>query len=403
MKIIITVIVTWIVLSGMYVNCQWMQIPNGIGSNSFIGGLTANGNSIFASTWDTVGPGSIYISTNSGTNWSIRFTLSNNYYVNCLASIGNNIIAGADRNLWISTNNGVNWFETLTDHDVLGLDVVGSSIFAGTYFAGTGNVYRSDNNGLNWVSCGLNKEGYCFTNLGTNVFAGTSDDGVYISTNNGNSWTQTSLTNKQVHAIAALNGKVFAGTDTGMYVSTNNGLNWSITSINSGYVFSMIVSNNNLLASVPQTGIYLSTNNGVSWILKNEGLQPSYGTLKLMESNGYIYLGTYGNSVYRRPSSQVFGIELISSEIPLKFSLFQNYPNPFNPTTKIRFEVPKSGNVNISVFDMLGKEITTLVNQQLQPGTYETDWDSTGYSSGVYYYRIISGDYTETKKMILMK
>ncbi len=385
-------------------NTQWVQIPNGIGPNSFIGGLASIGNNIFASTWDTAFvPGSVYISTNSGNSWTIQLTLINDYDINCLASIGNNVIAGADRNLWISTNNGANWFVTLPNQDVLGLDVVGTSIFAGTYWSGSEQVYRSDNNGLNWTSCGLNKVGYCFTKLGINVFAGTSENGVYISSNNGNSWTQTSLINKHVHAIAALDGKVFAGTDTGMYVSSNNGSSWSITSINSGYVFSIIISNNNILASVPQKGIYLSTNNGVNWILKNEGLPSSLGTLKMMESNGNLFLGTYGNSVYKRPSSQVFGINQISTEIPGSFNLYQNYPNPFNPATKIRFDVPKSGNVEISVNDMLGRKVTSLVDQKLRSGTFETEWNASDYPSGVYYYKLTTDGVSETKKMVLLK
>ena len=89
--------------------------------------------------------------------------------------------------------------------------------------------------------------------------------------------------------------------------------------------------------------------------------------------------------------------------IPKEFKLYNNFPNPFNPATNIRFDVPKSGNVEISVYDMLGKEITTLVNLQLQPGTYETEWDASGYSSGIYYYKITCGDFTQTKKMVLVK
>ncbi len=108
------------------------------------------------------------------------------------------------------------------------------------------------------------------------------------------------------------------------------------------------------------------------------------------------------------------GIKTISTKVPSSFKLSQNYPNPFNPTTNIRFEVLSSGKglqpiVQIRVFDILGKEITTLVNQNLQPGSYEVSWDASGFPSGVYFYKLVVGDNTNnggfslTKKMVLTK
>lgn len=99
----------------------------------------------------------------------------------------------------------------------------------------------------------------------------------------------------------------------------------------------------------------------------------------------------------------VIGITPIGSEIPKVFSLHQNYPNPFNPNTKIRFEVPFSSFVSIKVFDMTGRVVETLVNQNMSAGIYETDFRSRDISSGVYFYRIESGSFTETKKMTLIK
>ena len=101
--------------------------------------------------------------------------------------------------------------------------------------------------------------------------------------------------------------------------------------------------------------------------------------------------------------SQGVGIKKISTEIPSLFSLSQNYPNPFNPITKIRFDLPKNVNVKLTIYDMLGREIETLVNEQLNAGSYEVNWDGTKYTSGVYYYRLNAGEFVETKKMILVK
>lgn len=106
------------------------------------------------------------------------------------------------------------------------------------------------------------------------------------------------------------------------------------------------------------------------------------------------------------------GINIISTEIPEKFALEPNYPNPFNPVTKIKFVIPqhhlplqggdKEG-VLLIVYDLLGHEVTTLVNEQLKPGSYSVDWDGTDFASGVYFYSLITNEFTETKRMVLVK
>jgi uncharacterized delta-60 repeat protein len=101
--------------------------------------------------------------------------------------------------------------------------------------------------------------------------------------------------------------------------------------------------------------------------------------------------------------SQPIGIQTISSEIPESFSLSQNYPNPFNPSTVISFKLAVNSYAKIIVYDILGNEISTLVNERLKAGTYEAEWDGSNFSSGVYYYKLIAGDFVETRKMILVK
>jgi hypothetical protein len=108
-------------------------------------------------------------------------------------------------------------------------------------------------------------------------------------------------------------------------------------------------------------------------------------------SNGIVLLSTSGIG----PSS--------GSTMPIQFALYQNYPNPFNPTTKIRYEVAKQCRVSIKIIDILGREVATLIDGNQQPGKYETVWNGAGYPSGVYFYRLQAGSYTETKKMILLK
>lgn len=89
--------------------------------------------------------------------------------------------------------------------------------------------------------------------------------------------------------------------------------------------------------------------------------------------------------------------------LPAVFSLEQNYPNPFNPTTIIRYQLPQEGYVTLKIYDMLGREVSTLVNEYKNAGEYKINFDASSLSSGVYVYRILVNDFVSTKKMILMK
>ncbi|GEM_PF-3240056 len=100
---------------------------------------------------------------------------------------------------------------------------------------------------------------------------------------------------------------------------------------------------------------------------------------------------------------QTTGINYAGNVIPDKFNLSQNYPNPFNPSTKIRFDIPKASFVKLKVIDILGREIETLVDDKLQPGIYEVNWNALQRPSGVYFYQIQSGNFNQTKKMVLIK
>jgi hypothetical protein len=110
--------------------------------------------------------------------------------------------------------------------------------------------------------------------------------------------------------------------------------------------------------------------------------------------------------LYRIP----VGIKQISSTVPSEYKLYQNYPNPFNPTTNIRYQITRHGGsstnsklVLLKVYDILGKEVATLVNEKQLPGVYEVTFDGTGLSSGMYFYTLMSGDFKATKRFVLVK
>jgi hypothetical protein len=114
------------------------------------------------------------------------------------------------------------------------------------------------------------------------------------------------------------------------------------------------------------------------------------------------------NGMVYGDTGMVLGINKISSKVPENFSLFQNYPNPFNPVTKIQFAISSvrqrhAFDVQLIIYDILGREVAVLVNEQLLPGTYEVEWDGTNYTSGVYYYTLSFETFTQTKRMVLIK
>ena len=92
-----------------------------------------------------------------------------------------------------------------------------------------------------------------------------------------------------------------------------------------------------------------------------------------------------------------------SINVPMVYKLYQNYPNPFNPVTTIKFDVPKSAYTRLTIYDILGKEVVKLIDKKMEPNSYEVTWDGTDYSSGTYIYKLESGDFTDVKKMILIK
>jgi hypothetical protein len=116
--------------------------------------------------------------------------------------------------------------------------------------------------------------------------------------------------------------------------------------------------------------------------------------------------GNFGSGIFSRISiegTNVVSVSATGSSVPASFSISQNFPNPFNPSTKINYEIPEKSKVNLKVYDILGNEIVTLVNNENQLGRYEVEFHAADIPSGVYFYRIQAGNFVETRKMILLK
>ena len=165
---------------------------------------------------------------------------------------------------------------------------------------------------------------------------------------------------------------------------------------------SLSVNGNNIFAGT-DSAIYLSSDFGEIWLNKNLGFYTLPDALSFTFTSNYIFAGTALNSVWRRPLSELIGIQNIGTEIPSSYSLGQNYPNPFNPSTVVRCQCASAVNVSLIVYDIQGREVQTLVNERLSAGTYEVKFDGSMLTSGVYFYRMVTEGFTETKRMLMLK
>jgi photosystem II stability/assembly factor-like uncharacterized protein len=326
-----------------------------------INDFAVSGNNIFAGTNDGV-----FISTNGGRNWN-RTGLSS-IYINALTTNGENIFAGVgiQRSVFLSTDQGANWNAVdtgLTDLSVLDFAFSDSIIFVGT---GNGGVCRSTNNGLSWsaANTGLPQTIRPLVINGTNLLAGCWGNGIYQSSDNGDNWTILNVDLNNVYTMAVSGSKLFVGT-------------WG-------------------------SGVFLSTIEDPTFRPVNTGLTSMYITC-LAVIGGYLFAGT-DNGVWMRPLSELMSeVENNEDNTPTHFALEQNFPNPFNPTTKISFSIPSKSFVSLKIFDYVGREVATLVSEELFKCNYEKQWSPTGLASGVLFYRLQIGLYLYTKKLILLK
>jgi len=149
--------------------------------------------------------------------------------------------------------------------------------------------------------------------------------------------------------------------------------------------------------------IWCTTDEGVQWNIQPIGTKTRLNALHFTDENNGWAVGDSGTIYYTTNGGVSIIEENEIAEIPTNYFLSNNFPNPFNPITKIRYSVPQSSSVIIKVFDLLGNEIETLVNEERDIGTYEITWYAEQLPSGVYFYQIKAGEYVNTKKMLLLK
>lgn len=317
--------------------------------------------------------------TNGGYNWTSLFSTNPEPLINIFFY---DEITGWVSNptmLYITTN-GSNFYTTTLPTNISYISGNKAIHFINQntgYFVGNNKfLYKSTNKGFNWVQWGLpdlNLLYYTFTDSLTGYISGyagsSSVPGIVKKTINGGlNWTEvlrdTTSSIPKMSFVNSYTGYAVAGSKK-LYRTTNGGLNWS-----------MQIPDTSALASI--IGIHF-INAYTGWLV-----------------------GNYGAVLYTSNGGATFAEEPVAA-VPDKFRLGQNYPNPFNSSSKFKFETGKLSNVKISVYDIQGREVQTILNEKLIPGIYEVNFDGSGLNSGVYFYRMSVGNYSETKRMILMK
>jgi photosystem II stability/assembly factor-like uncharacterized protein len=330
-----------------------------------------------------VSDGRIHISSNGGNNWSTiknnysstsELTIASNGYIFCGGGYAYGVHAASGSYIDCSTDNGNTW--------------------STVYVKNSGN-----GGGINTLTATLHDI----------IIASGNNEGVIMSTDLGKSWNSSINglpSNIDCSVIRARSdGLVLLGSSSyGMFRSTDEGLSWN--SINNGLsslnVTSIAFNNADKIFAGTAGGVFESSNNGDSWLPLNSGLTDLSVTSLLCDSLGYLYAATNSSGVFRSIGVTT-NVEQVQNIIPRTYSLFQNYPNPFNSSTSISYALPKASHVIIKVYDILGREIATLVNEEKNAGSYNAEFNASNLASGIYLYRMQAGNFAETRKLILMK
>jgi photosystem II stability/assembly factor-like uncharacterized protein len=425
MKNIFTFSVMLVVLITSSSNSQWSN------QNSGTAKTLLSMYFIDANTGVITGDSSLFMKTsNGGTNWVIMPPPggSNNYYAGVYMQNANNIyltqgyyggISGYGEILH-STNGGNNWtLQLLTQSDMISI----AFINANTGFAvGNGNSSIGDSlykttNGSSWTAVNVGYIGFMtyiyFYNASTGFICSNNSGNILRTSNGGVNWSvvATSTVENRVNQILMVDANTCYGvTDNETFLkSTNGGLNWtsqsfgnSVDGISIGFTSA---STGFMVTGKESTSNYKitkTTNAGSNWTTVLSGTSKLYWAIGFVNSSTGWIVGSSG-SILKTTNGGGVWVQNISTAMPDKYDLYQNYPNPFNPTTNIKYQITNNGFVNLKVFDINGKEVSTLVNEKQNAGTYEATFDASELSSGIYFYQLTAGNYIKTMKMVLVK
>lgn len=352
-----------------------------------------------------------YRSTDNGLNW-YSLTLPGNSIDAIAINSKNDIYSGYNFSLYRSTDNGITW--NLVGLEGLRITAIGFNsldhIFVGTEIPDYSTIYRSTDNGLTWTELGLTGSWSNVNLIRINaldiIFVIRNqipEMGLFASFDNGETWNlQSIFVNFSIDFDTSHN--ILAGRDQGVFYSTDNGITWIDKNFGliNPFVHSVVINSKDHFFISTSSGVYRSSNQGQIWEEINNGLGNADINLLQISEEGYLFASAFDGRVYRSVSTTT-NITNDYPYYPEFYKLSQNYPNPFNPGTKIIWQSPVSSHQVLKVFDVLGREVATLVDEYKDAGFHEVEFNAAGLSSGVYFYRIQAGDYVETRKMVLIR
>jgi hypothetical protein len=410
---------------------QWVQV--GLTGQS-IKDIAVQNSNIFAVTSDS----SVYRSLDGGINWpmivdsnavDVGISLSGKLFM-----VKDPIIFGNIPDLFSSLDNGDTWtrvdiMEQLIDSlqgwlksiTISPTGIVFCEIWITAGFGYQDALAKSTDDGLTWTTPGIGVVGgklFDFRDqlaitLGIHSSSGAYGHYIFLSSDFGNNWDFLGYPSyeSQYSQVLGLfsNGNVIIGGNEfeypkTIYISMDMCSTWTtIASINTQVGLSWSSgSEEGMLIGTEDLGVFLFSDEGDSLDSRSEGLTDLNVQALTLDNNGYVYAGT-GNGVWRRPLSEVTAVEENQIPIPSSYILSQNFPNPFNPSTSVQYAISSRQFISLKVYDVLGNEIETLVNEEKPAGNYEVTWFAEQLPSGVYFYQLKMGNYMETKKMLLIK
>jgi photosystem II stability/assembly factor-like uncharacterized protein len=280
------------------------------------------------------------------------------------------------------------------------------------WFSSDAGVKKTTDGGATW---NLNLDHYgiysvYFLNQYTG-WAGANNATVFKTTNGGESWSPQNFSpnitvvsfyfvNQNTGWAVGYNGLIFK--------TTNAGVDWVRqyhNAVNATQFRSVVFTDNTGMNGwiAGYNGVILkTTNGGDNWYKQNVPHTGDFTSIRFINSLTGWAAGSNGK-IIKTTDGGLTGFTSLSSEVPSDYYVEQNYPNPFNPKTVISFGVPNTSAVKVSVYDITGKELQVLLNENISAGNYEVQWDASRYSSGIYYYTISAGDFVKTMKMALVK
>jgi Secretion system C-terminal sorting domain len=413
---------TFIILFSFSVSySQWVEQTSGITDD--LSSVSAVDNN---AAWVCGNNGTVLRTTNGGLNWlnASGAQIPPNLDLYNIFGIDANtaMVTGSDANTYVfkTVNGGTTWIQIFTqasgfiDCILMANPMIG--FMYGDPVGGRWSLWGTITGGVTWDStdfyipqsgteAGWNNSMF-FDPIGGQVWFGTNNTRVYRTFNllNWNAQQTTGQTNSYaVWFNSTMNG--MTGGDSIM-ATTNGGGDWVNTLTQpqgSGIITGITGVSSNWWVTRLDSSIYYSPDNGSTWFTDYSAPSGEYTHIAKARTGSNIVMWAVrtGGGISRNEIP--LGIAPVSNQIPSEYNLKQNYPNPFNPATSIRFDIPKSGNVRLVVFDELGREVSVLIEGELNAGSYKADFNGSSLSSGVYFYRITADDFTMTKKMILSK